>query len=169
MHLVPCALFDEPGDAPGALQILRLFRHVQIRLVQRDVLRRGGVGVPDLVELLGHGPVFVEIGMHEDAVGALPVGILDAHAGADAVFPRLIAAGGHYAPLRGKRPDDEGLALKGRVVPRLHGSVERIHIHVDDDRIHLPTSPVFSGFIIPHSLVREQPHNNERPAEDRRS
>ena len=121
------------------------------------------------MELLGHGPVFVEIGMHEDAVGALPVGILDAHAGADAVFPRLIAAGGHYAPLRGKRPDDEGLALKGRVVPRLHGGVERIHIHVDDDRIHLPTSPVFSGFIIPHSLVREQPHNNERPAEDRRS
>ena len=143
MHLIPGALLDEMPDAPGSFQILCLLRHVQIRLVQSDVLGGGGIGVPDLMELMGDGLVFIEVGMHEDAVGALPVGILDVHAGADAVFPRLVAAGGHHAPFRGKGADDQRLAPEGRVVPHFHRRVERVHIHMDDDPVHLPTSPFF--------------------------
>ena len=162
MHLIPGALLDEPGDAPGPLQILCLLRHVQIRLVQSDVLGGGGIGVPDLMELMGDGPVFIEIGMHEDAVGALPVGILDVHAGADAVFPRLVAAGGHHAPFRGKGADDQRLAPEGRVVPHFHRRVERVHIHMDDDTVHLPTSPFFSRSIIPHHPPGEQPRKTKK-------
>ena len=103
---------------------------IEIRLIQRDGLRRGRVGLPDLVQL-----------PHVNALRAEPVGVLDVHARAHAEGPRLIAAGGHHAALMRQRADDQRLSAQGGVVPHLHGGEKRVHVHMQNDLFRLSRLP----------------------------
>ena len=137
-QFLPDPALDGPGDLPGAGKIPGGLCYVQIRLVESDGLRGGGIAVPDPVELTGHLSVFFHIRVHVNAVGAKPIRLFDVHGRVYAVFARLVAARGDDAPLARQGADDQGLAPQGGVVPDLHRGKESVHIHVNDDLIHLP-------------------------------
>ena len=128
-----------------ALVLLYNLRGEKLRRVQAALLRHGlqgrGVIAPYFAKTPGYGAVLVEVRVHIDACRAQAEGFPDVHGGTDAVFAGLVAAGGHHAPLVGEGPDDQRLSAQGRVVPRLHGGVERVHIHMDDDPVRVPRLP----------------------------
>ena len=84
----------------------------------------------------GNGLVFLKVGVHIHPPGAEAIGVLDVHTGAHTEGPGLIAAGGNHAPLAGQRTDDQRLAFQFGIVPDLHGSVECIHIHMNNNLLH---------------------------------
>jgi len=54
------------------------------------------------------------------------------HRGVNAVFPRLVARGGHDAALIRASADNHRLASKLRPIEQFHGDEEGVHVHVED-------------------------------------
>ena len=75
--------------------------------------------------------VDLEARLHEDQIRTLPLRRHRRHGRPDAEFAGFIARGRHDAPFAGSA-DGDRLATKIRVVPLLHGSVEGVHVDVDD-------------------------------------
>lgn len=151
-------VFDPARDFPCAVEIHCLLCYVEVRLVQCDILRGGGIGVPDFVELGRDRGVFLKDRVQIDPVGTAAIGFLDVHCRSDSILPSLIAAGGHDAPLIGQSANHQGLASQGRIVPHLNGGIEGVHIHMDNYLFHSGNSPLSSRVLCsadsyPHAAI----------------
>ena len=104
--------FDLPCHLSGALKTPGAVCHIQICLVQSYGLHFDRIVVPYPADLLRDLPVFIEVGMHVDAVGTASVCFLDIHGRMDTVFSRFIAAGRDHAALCWQRAYDERLSCK---------------------------------------------------------
>ena len=122
---------DLLGDRGGRGDPLQVLGDVEIRLVERERLNERRVLGEDRPDLPRDRPIDVEPRLHEDQVGTLPLRADGGHRGADAESPRLIARGGHDAPLA-RAADRHRLAAKIGIVALLDGGVEGVHVDVDD-------------------------------------
>jgi hypothetical protein len=90
-----------------------------------------GVCSAKISRMLRNRLVDLEPRLHEDQVRTLPLGGHRRHCRSDAELSGFLARGRHHAALAGSA-DRDRLAAKVRIVPLLYGSVEGVHIDVDD-------------------------------------
>jgi hypothetical protein len=129
-HLVDLRA-DRECDVPCQRNPLKIFRDVEIGLVQRQRFDDGRVLGEDLPDLLRDGLIDLETRLHEDQVRALPLRGHRRHGRSDAELSCFIACRRHDAALAGSA-DGDRLATEIRIVPLLHGCVEGVHVDVDD-------------------------------------
>jgi len=137
---------DPPVEAVGRLlrrpvQALRP-REVHERLVKGQGLDQGAVRGEDRPHLPSHLLVPREAGRHERGMGTQHTRFGDRHRGVHPKCPRLVRCRGDHAP-RSKAAHDHRLAAQHRVVELLHGSEERVHVHVENPPRH---GPIVAGF-----------------------
>ena len=138
----PDRLFQLPGQRNGGAQgVIRRFRlttdgQIQISLINGHRFDDGAGAGDDGHDLAGFFAVMVNARAHEDALGAKAAGGRAGQGGADAEFPRFIAGGADHAALGGRRAHDHRLAAQFRMITLFHGSVEGVHIEMENDPEH---------------------------------
>ena len=111
---------------------------IQVGFVNGHLLKCGPRSPDKLHDLARLLPVMVHPGPDKDALRAKPFGCGAGQGRPDAELPRCIAGGTHDPALGWRRTDDHRLAPQGRIVPLLHGGVERIHVQMEDDTKQRP-------------------------------
>src|ERR1035437_3817103 len=76
----------------------------------------------------------------EDALGTKPLSRCTGQGGTHTKFSGFITCGTHHTTLCRRCANDHGQATQLRVVALFHGSVERIHIQMEDHSKHLAES-----------------------------
>ncbi len=117
------------GDGGGGVGEVR---HIQVGFVEREGLDELGEAVKDLPYAPGLRAIGIEPGGKDDEVRAFLQGHVRRHGGADAVFARLVVAGGEDAAPIPRTADGDRLARERGRVAHFDGGVEAIHIEVDD-------------------------------------
>ena len=105
---------------------------VQIRLVEGEGLDQVRVLVEDLPDLPGDLPVSAEVRGCPDRLGAQPQCRSHRHGRAHPEGTGLVRGRGDHASPFGIAADYDGPSPEARVVPLLHGGVERVHVDVND-------------------------------------
>ena len=122
---------DFLGDLCRRRDPFQIFCHVEIGLVQRQRLDDRRVFGEDRPDLARDGFVGVETRLHEDEVGAFPLGGDGRHRGAHAELARLVTCRRDDAALA-RSANGHRLAAQFRIVALLDGGIEGVHVDVDD-------------------------------------
>ena len=138
MQFFPDAPLYLLRDVHGHGDAFLVVGHVQEGFVQGQWLHKVGVFMEDFPYLERHFLVVRHPAGHEDELRAQLLCPQRRHGRPHAVAPRLVAGGGHHAA-RFLMPHGKGFAPVLRVVALFHGSVERVHVNMDDfpDLFHL--------------------------------
>ena len=134
--------FQAARDVHAECFAPRVFRDVQVGLVERQRLHQRRDAAIDIEHLLRHGAVLREVGAHDHQRWAQPdrAGHRDRRTHAERA--RLVARGGDDAALVGVAADDHRPAAEVGVVALFDGRVERVHVHVKDaPHAQLPVAP----------------------------
>ncbi len=122
---------DFLGNGSGGPAVQQGRGHVEAGLVQRQRLDQRRVAGEDGMHLPRHRLIDLEARPDEHQPGAAPPGGDGGHGRMHPKSPRLVAGGRHHAALA-RAAHGQRHAAQAWVVALLHGSVERIHVDVDD-------------------------------------
>ena len=115
----------------------RARRHVEEGLVERERLDERREATEDLAELAGYRDVPLHAAAHDHGAGAAGDRGGHRHRGVDAEGARLVGRRGHDPPAP-VAPDEHRAPAERGIVPLLDGSVECVHVDVENVASHAP-------------------------------
>ena len=111
--------------------------HVEEGLVERERLDERREATEDLAELAGYRDVPLHAAAHDHGAGAAGDRGGHRHRGVDAEGARLVGRRGHDPPAP-VAPDEHRAPAERGIVPLLDGSVECVHVDVENVASHAP-------------------------------